>query len=174
MKKHQKQKLVLFGLVLVSGWLFACMAPERQSTPAASSEGMQAQPPLKRSEPEAPAPWTPQFDERSLLLAQEVIIEGPEGLLQHLHCDASTGAFQAETLAEGYRQVIELPPGSSGHIIAQLDGMQIRAEKRLIALEKVTPCDVVVTARGSVYWAVPGSGEEERGEEWTRTGVIER
>jgi hypothetical protein len=112
-----------------------------------------------------------------MLLAPEVRGEGPAGQLEHLQCEASTDRFRAQTVPEGVRQIVELPPASRGigeHIRARLDSMEIRAEYRLEILERPEPCDVVVTAVGDVYWADPATGVEERGDSWRRVGVVER
>ncbi len=122
----------------------------------------------------APAPWTTAFEGRSILLADQVTVEGPQGLIEHLYCDASAMHAKSErTLPEGYEQVVVAQPGSGERIRAQLDGLRIEAVRRLVVLERVTPCDVRVRAAGQVWWS-DVDGKQERGETWERTGAIER
>jgi hypothetical protein len=155
----------------------ACAAPRSDSSTAssassaipASTTGQTAE-----SDPLAPKPWTTAFDKTSVLLANDVRVEGPQGLLDHIYCVASERYVVSQrTLPEGYEQTMVARPGSEERVRASLDGLRIEAIRRLVVLERVEPCDVHVTALGEVWWR-DVNGAEERGDTWERTGAIER
>ncbi len=124
-------------------------------------------------DPLAPKPWTSAFLASSVLLANDVRIEGPEGLLDHLYCGSSEKyVMNQRALPEGYEQTIQVRPGSGDRIRADLDGLRIEAFHQLVVMERVTPCDVRVTATGEAWWRNL-DGSEERGDTWERTGAIE-
>src|SRR5688572_20622579 len=153
--------------------LASCSAPPERSTHA-SDPNVVAPVDAGQSDPPAPVPWTTEFEPRSILLAEQVTIEGPQGLIDHLYSDTSAShTVSARTLPEGYEQLVEARPDTGERIRAQLDGLRIEAIQRLLVFERVAPCDVRVRAAGDVWWK-DVDGNEERGETWERIGVIER
>ncbi|MFN0008465.1 MAG: hypothetical protein ACKVXR_11210 [Planctomycetota bacterium] len=123
-------------------------------------------------------PWTDAFRQPAVLIATEVRIEGPRGLLQHVATISDPSEFQRveKTTAEGFLQEIVVKPEleeGGAQIRAQLDQLAIVATHRLHVLERPGPVDVVVVARGDAYWA-RGQETEQRGETLRLEGKIAR
>lgn len=159
---------VLSRLLLVSGLLAACSSPEPSKTPERSVE--------ERSQSDLP--WTEDFRQPAVLLAREVRIEGPQGLLQHVATmsDPSELDRREQTRPEGFLQEITVRPESEklgAEIRAQLDQLAIVATQRLSVLERPGPVDVLVIASGDAYYA-RGKESEQRGEILRFQGKIAR
>lgn len=108
-------------------------------------------------------PWTDVFLVDGLLVASEVRIEGPPGLIAHFVGRVEEGiATEVKTLPEGLRQTYTVEAGARIEVRAQLDRLQIVAERRIVVLERPGPVDVVVEARGDVYHR-DDQGRERRG-----------
>mgnify|MGYP001558119490 CR=1 FL=1 len=158
----------------------ACSAPREEaartldSRPEAVVDESQPSDSAERARDSEPAkPWTKAFEQRSVLLANQVRVEGPLGLLDHLYYDGSlTHVQHAETVPEGYLQTVSVRPGSNERIRAELDGLRLEVLEQLTLLERVAPGPVRVSAQGQVWWR-DLDGKEERGETWERSGVIE-
>jgi len=110
-------------------------------------------------------PWTDAFRQPAVLIAGEVRIEGPRGLLQHVATIANATELDRveKTIPEGFLQEIVVKPEAAGaEIRAQLDQLAIVATHRLRVLERPGPVDVVVIANGDAYYA-RGKEAEQRG-----------
>jgi hypothetical protein len=125
---------------------------------------------------EAPMPWTDAFQKAAVLVAAEVRIEGPVGLLRHVATVSDATELQRveKTLPEGFLQQITAKPDAvEPEIRAQLDRLAIIATRRLVILERPGPVDVLVIATGEAYWACDQE-DERRGESLRLEGKIRR
>ncbi len=127
------------------------------------------------------AAWTDAFETASVLLAREVSIEGPPGLVAHfaLQQNPRDFDFHAEGTARGFLQessvkqdlaasaAVSWPP-----LRAQLDNLMIAASHRIRVLERPELCDVVVAARGEVMWKCLAPEQERRGETLRLVGAV--
>lgn len=132
--------------------------------------------PVPEDGPLAPPslPWTDAFLEVALLMADEVRIEGPPGLIAHFVGRVEEGVTRSvKTLPEGLRQIYAVDEGAFGEIRAQLDQLQIVALRRIVVLERPGPVDVVVEARGDVFHQDP-RGEVRRGPSLRLAGPLRR
>lgn len=94
-------------------------------------------------------PWTGRFQNESVLLADEIHIEGPKGLLEHVVSvqDPARVEYVVKTTPSGLRQTTRLrEDGQPAQIDAQIDAWRLVAFRRLVVLEK--PGDVPVRLRG--------------------------
>jgi hypothetical protein len=149
----------------------ACAAPAPDSTTRESPSAVQASATEPEGDPLAPLPWTTAFEKSSVLLANDVRVEGPQGLLDHIYCAASDKyVVNQRTIPEGYEQTVEARPGAQERVRAALDGLRIEAIRRIVILERVEPCDVHVTALGDART----SGHRGTRGNVERTGAIER
>lgn len=99
-------------------------------------------------------PWTTQFEKATLLIADEVRIEGPDGLLDHLatRADATAHKKSERVTRDGFLQEIVLAPNTAPlEIRAFLDRYEIVALKKLSVLERPGPVDAVIVATGDVF-----------------------
>jgi len=122
-------------------------------------------------------PWTDAFSKSTVLLAEQVRIEGPQGLISHIASISVPEELDRTEKAtpEGFLQVISVKPEAHGaEIKAQLDRLAIVALDRLTILEKVGATSVVVMAKGDAYWADTQSKEEKRGDTLRFEGKIAR
>jgi len=118
----------------------------------------------------ASQPWPHTFERAALLVADQVLIEGPKGLLDHvaLAQDPSSLDYEVETLPEGFRQAVSRKSGVGFiQIKAALDALDITALERIVVLERPGNVPVRIVAMGSVWWrstdpAGPLSGPAER------------
>jgi hypothetical protein len=145
-------------LLILSTLATGCGAPPKDTS---------APPPVEVAPPPARA-WTAAFEGAAVLLADEIHVEGPQGLLDHLAMrqDSHTTEYSAETTAAGFRQTMTLRAGAEGaEIRGQLDAWQLVALQRLIVLERPDHGAVVIRARGEAFWRSAGDGRERRGPE---------
>lgn len=113
-----------------------------------------------------PAPWPDDFAQDALLLADEIRIEGPEGIRQHVAVrqDPQLADYTLRTVPAGLLQEIRLREGAThGEIHAQLDQWKVVALRRLVILERPGNAPVQVRAVGSAVWQDVASGQERRG-----------
>ena len=151
----------------------ACGSPTRNETdpgPTPPVVGGPSQPP-----PEAlpERPWTETFRSPAMLIADEIRVEGPKGLIDHLatRVEPDHHTYTAETLPEGFCQTIELRRQDSGvEIRAYLDACELVALGKLIILERPGEVEVVVLATGDAYWRDSTTGAERRGPTLTFRG----
>ncbi len=143
--------------------LAGCTSPEPEGKPpaaAASASGAEA------------AAWTQAFREPAVLLAAEVEIEGPPGLIAHvaMTVDPAIHDYAVRTVPEGLLQEVSVKsPVDGGLVRCQLDHLQIAAERRVRVLERPHTVPVTVTASGNAYWTNT-AGQERRGETLHLTG----
>jgi len=150
---------------IVLAVLGACTSPARQTIP----------PPPDGRDLFA-KPWTDVFEEGALLVADEVRIEGPQGLLDHVFSGADPADHEqtVETRPEGFFQEIRVTRPGGIEIRARLDAWRISALRRLTILERTAPVDVLVEARGEAFWHRSSTGEERRSETLTFGGEVAR
>lgn len=158
----------------------ACAGPDKKAQeqhPWYDPGGFKLDPseePPSEVEPEPPAPWTKAFMQSAALLADEVIIEGPVGILDHTASVRHTLHERvAKPVPAGFLQDVRVKTANAPPIGAQLDALQIKALRRLVILEKVGDVDVVVRARGGAFWS-DGLGNEQRGDTLEFVGKVER
>jgi len=100
-------------------------------------------------------PWTESFTRASLLVADRIVIEGPKGLMDHvaLRQDAENLDYSAETLPEGFRQVLRRKdPTAFIEIVAGMDNWQLVALDSVLVLERPGDVPVRIIAAGGVSW----------------------
>lgn len=166
--------------VVVAAWgLTAC------GSAGAKSDKSAASPYAPAPDPSAPPPtdlglsppWTTEFSKPAMLIADEISIEGPKGLLDHFAARVIPDEHDQvqRTIPAGFLQQITLKAGQTeGEIKAQLDQLALVATRRLSVLERPGPVDVVVQARGRVSWHDLATKQEKRAETMTFTGKIPR
>jgi hypothetical protein len=113
----------------------------------------------------AAKPWTDQFLAPAVLIADEVRIEGPAPLLEHVvtRPEAEYHEVRLETTPQGLLQTITLrPDAGQAEIRAQLDQWVITGLRRVTVLERVGRGNVLVTASGSAYLKTLEGGAEQR------------
>jgi len=126
------------------------------STDGAANSQNEAQTHMAPSSAEAPSTgqparraWTSRFQNESVLLADEIQIHGPKGLLEHVVSvqDPARVDYLVKTTPEGLRQVTSLRDGGQpAQIDAQIDAWRLVAFNRLVVVEQ--PGDVPVRVRG--------------------------
>ncbi|MAF65088.1 MAG: hypothetical protein CMJ84_05435 [Planctomycetes bacterium] len=146
-------------------WLAACGAPRSAESSV---------------EPIADAPargWTSTFSEPAVLIADEVRVEGPRGLLDHFAVRIEERAHERteKTTPAGYLQRFDVrSDGVQTEIRAWLDDLEIVALRSLTALERPGEVDVSVLARGDAFWKSVADGRERRGGVLRLSGELER
>ncbi len=116
-------------------------------------------------EPPQPTPWTSSFRSSAILVADEIRIEGPKGLLEHVatRTEPDHHDYEAKTLPEGFQQVFTPKAGGAGvEMSAYLDAWRLAALRRLVLLERPGDVDVVIQAAGNVFWQDLTTGAEKR------------
>ena len=172
------------GLALVAGLVAACGStgdPDGPGgpDPALGGPGVDPAGPGE-APPPPPEPWPGTFRRAALLVADQVAIEGPVGLLDHvaLGQDDTRLDYAVETLPEGFRQVLTKKPGVDYvEIRAGLDAWEITALEQVLVIERpgaVGDVPVRVVAAGGVWWRsldargpLGGGLEERRGDRLT-------
>lgn len=143
--------------------LAACESvPEQGVSPTSPTAGP-GPPPLQ--EPPKPTPWTSSFQSSAILVADEIRIEGPKGLLEHVatRTEPDHHDYEAKTLPEGFQQVFTPKVEGVGvEMSAYLDAWRLAALRRLVLLERPGDVDVVVSATGNVFWQDLTTGAEKR------------
>lgn len=123
----------------------------------------------------ASKPWTKRFLEPGVLIADEIRIEGPAPLLDHVVTRPETEAHdvRVQTIPAGFEQTIVVrTPGSE--IRAQIDQLVVSSMRRLVILERPGQVDVLVIAAGDVYWKDGQGGGETRAQSLRIEGPIAR
>jgi hypothetical protein len=114
--------------------------------------------------PGAERPWTDAFLSEAVLVADEVRIEGPLDLLEHvaIRQDPEALDYRTETTTEGLRQDVMPKEGMQlAEIRCQLDAWTIVALRRLIVLQRPGEAPVRIVASGDVA-LMPVGGAETR------------
>lgn len=110
-------------------------------------------------------PWTPSFTRVGLLLADEISIEGPQGLLDHVATRPIEPHHRqnVETIPEGFRhEIVVADPTTAVEIRGHLDSLEVVALRRLVILERPGDVRVTVRANGNVYYKPEGGDEVRR------------
>ena len=154
----------------------ACQSdqPAKKSSPAfAPAPDPNAPPP--KDFVEANKPWTDRFKVAGVLIADEIRIEGPAPLLEHVVTRPENGVHdvEAKTLPAGFQQTITVRSGGA-EIRAQIDAVAISAMRRIVILERPGLGDVLVTATGNVFWKEPQADQPTRTNNLRLEGKIER
>ncbi len=166
----------LSTLLAILLWAAACSSTEKVSRSASTEEAGGAVA-SHGGAASSSIPWTDAFTKPAVLIAADVRIEGPKGLMDHIATVSDPEELERteKTVPEGFLQEVSVKPAAAGaEIKAQLDRLAIVATRRLVILERPGLVDVIVVAQGDVYWASQGSGEEKRGESLRFVGTIAR
>ena len=137
------------------GVLFALVA----ACGTTSNETEHAYPP---SPSELEKPWTDEFMQEAVLIADSVEIAGPLGLIDRfaLRVDAEEHERSERTTPDGFVQEVFVRGPQSSEIRAWLDRLEIVALRHLRVVERAAGGDVVVRASGDVFWKEVGGGEK--------------
>ncbi len=149
--------------LLTMALLTACGAPVKEQAPESPPDIFTIEPPPP--EP-VPQPWTKSFQASALLIADEIRIEGPKGLLDHVatRIEPEHHVYEVDTLPAGFQQVFRPRDEAAGfEMRAYLDALEVVAFKRLVLLERPGDAEVVVQAAGDAYWRDASTGQERRG-----------
>lgn len=134
--------------------LLACTSEKPTSRDETSGAGASAEAPA-RPMPDAMLPWTDAFQKSAVLLANDVRVEGPQGLIARIATVSNPDELERieKATPEGYLVVIQAKPEVYGvEIKAQLDRLTIVALQHLTMLERPGSKTVVVEAKGEVFW----------------------
>jgi hypothetical protein len=148
----------------------ACQQPEKQSTsPKNGSNAADLVPPL-------PKAWTEAFLRKSILFADEIVVEGPQGIIDKtaMRIEPEIMDSSTRTTKDGLFQEARMKPNMGGEIHAYLDNWELVGFQRITILERVAPCDVKVHARGAARFVDLGSKQEQNGESLQFEGKIAR
>ncbi len=158
---------VLWPLFLV---LAACQHPAKQSEKPGGDPG------AEDSVPRAPIAWTDAFMGPALIFAEEIEIEGPEGILTHCAVQNVLDDHEAtaRTTSDGLLQETRLKPGRQNELHAWLDHWELVAFRKVTILERVVPCDVRIRARGDVRFVDQTTHQEKHGAVLSFEGKIRR
>jgi len=146
--------------------LAACQQTSKQDTEANPED---VRPPVH-------TPWTEAFTKKAILFADEIVVEGPRGIIAHagMRVDDEIHVTSTKTTKDGLLQETHLAPGAQGEIHAFLDNWELIAFRRITILERVVPCDVRVRARGDARFVDQVTNEEQNGNELSFEGKIPR
>ncbi|HED66707.1 MAG TPA: hypothetical protein ENJ09_14270 [Planctomycetes bacterium] len=150
--------VLLLGLGCIATLAPGCAGPEREEGPP--------RPPRDLSRER---PFTTRFLEPTAVVAEEVTIEGPSDLLQHvaIRQDPEAYLFTTRTTPDGLLQEVQLRPnleeGVGGRELhAELDAWSIVAFRRIRVLQRPGDVPVIVRAIGDAA-ILPVDGEPQRG-----------
>ena len=163
MKTHAIVCSLALGFVLSA----ACQQPNKQDTPPD---------PVAEIPPPVAGPWTEAFMKAGVLFADDISIEGPQGMIKHagLRIEPEIHDSTTRTTKDGFLQEVHLKPGSEGEVRAILDHWEVVAFRRITLLERVGPCDVKVHARGGARFVDLETKQEQNGEALNFEGKIPR
>jgi hypothetical protein len=119
---------------------------------------------LEPAKPPARA-WTSAFLKEAVLIADEIVIEGPFDLIEHvaLRQDEKSTVYSTKTVPEGLLQELSAKPEAGVEVRAQLDGWALAAIRKITVLQRPGDVPVTVRASGDAFFA-PGDGGPERRE----------
>jgi hypothetical protein len=133
--------------------------------------------PAPKGEVARHAPWTTEFMKPGILVADEIDVEGPVGLLDHIatRVDPDIHTQTQQTLPAGFQQQVTAKPGAEdSEIHSQIDQITLIATRRITVLERPSPIDVAISARGSVFWHDETTKQDKRSEALRVIGKIAR
>ncbi|MCZ6598152.1 MAG: hypothetical protein O7B99_10970 [Planctomycetota bacterium] len=113
------------------------------------------------------APWTTEFMGKAYLVADEIFIEGPKGLLEHVvvRQDRDVSVYEVKTTIHGLRQETRARPDVGFvEIHGSLDAWAMVAFRRFVLLECPGDVPVVVRARGRAVFQRSDGSDEMRAE----------
>jgi hypothetical protein len=151
------------ALLLAIGLLTACGATGDPKGSGSNPGALAALlPPAK--------PWPETFGREAFLLADQIVIKGPYGLLEHvaLGRDPESLDYSAKTIPEGFRQILKRKdPRNYVEIRCQLDNWTLVALDSILVLESAAGGEVQVVAAGNAVWRStdelgPLSGDQEQ------------
>ncbi|HPF14700.1 MAG: hypothetical protein H6830_01540 [Planctomycetes bacterium] len=110
-------------------------------------------------------PWTDAFSKKCVLLARDIVVEGPPGMLVHsaLTSDATRYVVKNKTTERGFEQLAVARPDVGREVRCQLDQWVLAAENSVLVIERPGPCPVRVIATGAAVWR-DMDGNEQRDE----------
>lgn len=111
--------------------------------------------------------WTSAFQNGAVLVADEIFVEGPPDLVDHvaLRQDQETTLYATKTVSEGLRQELSARPELGVEVRGQLDAWSLAAFQKITVLIRPGEVPVTVRARGNAYWsAADGSGGKRENE----------
>jgi hypothetical protein len=167
--------------ILVSLALLAALCGPGCGTPDKKAESPYAKAP-DPNEPEphdivVQKPWTLKFVKSAVLVAQDVHVEGPDGLLEHFvsRQELEITDVATKTTPDGLLQTITLKSGvTNGDIRAQLDNLAITCTHRLEVLERPGPVPIVVEAKGDVFYQETGTEVPTRGQSLRLEATVDK
>ena len=155
--------LLVAGLVLAGG----CGSPS-----SGKRETAEPTEPLR-----PPNVWIEVFEEPAVLLARDVRIEGPPGLLSHVAVRQEPASHEhtVRMVGEGLLQETRVRPQALGTVIrGTLGRLAIAAESSLTVLARPGSVPVRILASGDAYYGLADGGDERRGQTLELTGTAER
>ncbi len=153
MKTRNFSRAWLLALPLCFAIALACTTTEPAAPPERTAE----------AKAEAARLWTKEFQAKSILIANEISIEGPPGLIEHVAIKQQPEqTYAVKTIAEGFLQEISAPAEAANPIEIQIDNLAIYAVRNARILERVSAGPVRIRARGEVMWKNLDSGQEQR------------
>jgi len=120
------------------------------------------------------APWTTAFADAAILLAEEIVVEGPDDLLEHFVNVRADGLYEHSTRTTEYGRLLEtrLAEGVHGaEIRAYLDAWELVAMRKLTVLQRPGEVAVTVRARGKAWWSPADGSGERRGDDLAFRGA---
>lgn len=156
-----------FVVVVASLALAAACSSPKKSDASSGAQRSQAEREAEPARPRAPEkPWTTAFGAKAALVADEVTIEGPPGLLNHVVVQQSDEFFVHEqrATAEGLLLTTAVKPDAGGAppIRVRLDAWTIDALVRVRVLERPIEAPVVVQLSGEAWYRELAGGSEQR------------
>jgi hypothetical protein len=150
---------VLLALALAG----ACQRERAPETPPAEA-------------PLAPRAWTSAFQSSAVLVADEIFIEGPPDLVDHvaLRQDHETTVYATKTVTEGLRQELAARPELGVEVRGQLDAWSLAALRKITVLIRPGEVPVTVRAQGNAFWSAADGGGEKRDSQLVFRGVHAR
>ena len=157
------------ALLLIAALTPSCGSTAKQGDPAETSPNAVA------AAVPGPALWTREFEASSTLIAREVILEGPPGLVDHVILRQSPDQnYTAKATPDGFLQEITINNDSGEMIRIQIDNLSIAAERHVRVFERIVDGPVLVRATGDVYWKNLETGQEVRMEAFELIGARPR
>jgi len=159
----------LFRLILPLALFAACQQPKQSAKPKDDVDEVGASGPVIKA-------WTDAYQKESMLFADEILVDGPEGIIDRtaLTVDPEADVVSTRTTKDGLLQELRLKPGAPGELYAFLDNWKLVAFTRITILERVAPCDVHVRARGDVRFVDVATKAERAGATLDFEGRIKR
>ncbi|MBK7643426.1 MAG: hypothetical protein IPJ19_10310 [Planctomycetes bacterium] len=156
------------GLVLGLALLSACQQPAKQDRAAKPQVDDTGGPIIK--------PWTDAFSGPAVLFADEIWVEGPEGMIDRtaLRVDPELNDTSTRTTKDGLLQVVTVKPDVQAEVHGFLDHWELVGFRKVSILERVVPCDVKVRASGAAHFVDTATKAEQNQDTLEFTGKIPR